>query len=318
MNWRIKGLVQKTLSVAPGGRKVNDVLQLTLGALRNFEANVDQKVRADWCVFASHMAELGRPIQDLEYLEVGTGWYPTLPVCYFLAGARRVRTFDIHRQLREDWTRRMFLRLKHHLPAIAESAAIPLSQVESRYASLAGAANLEQLLRKARIDYNAPGDAAETGLPESSVDVVFSNSVMEHVPPAAIGCILDESRRVLRPGGLSMHSANCGDHYAYFDRRITAINYLTYSSERWHFWDSSLLYQNRLRPRDFVGLAERSGLKVEMVKFRPRPELLAALPNMRIAAEFAQYPPEQLASTSIDFVGVKQQFTKTESMESRC
>jgi hypothetical protein len=303
MNWRIKGVVQKALSVAPGGEAVNDFLQVAVGGLRDFESNIDRKVCADWCVLAAHMAELQRPLQDLEYLEIGTGWYPTLPVCYSLAGARSCRTFDIQRHLRESWTFHMLRRLESHLPAIAESALLPLADVQTAYAPLASARSVEELLERARISYSAPADAARTGLPDASVDVVFSNSVFEHVPPESIAAILKESRRVLRPGGLSIHSVNCGDHYAYFDRRITAINYLAYTERDWRFWDSSLLYQNRLRPQDFLALAEQADLKIVMSKFHPRPELLAALPQMRITPEFARYSPEQLASTSIDFVG---------------
>jgi hypothetical protein len=114
--------------------------------------------------------------------------------------------------------------------------------------------------------------------------------------------IFAESRRILRPGGLAIHSANCGDHYAYFDSGINAMNYLTYTSENWRFWDNSLLYQNRMRPQDFLELAERVGLNVILSIFRPRPELLESLPQMNIAPEFRRYAPEQLASTSVDFV----------------
>jgi SAM-dependent methyltransferase len=282
---------------------LNDRLQAVVGDLRNFENNVDKKVVSDWCVLARHVAELDRPLQHLDYLEVGTGWYPTLPICYFLAGARRCLTFDIHRYLNAGWTFRMLRRLEAHLPAIAASSSRPLQEVEADYSTLKTADNLDELLHRARIEYHAPADAAVSGLPPASVDVVFSNSVLEHVPPDAIRLLMAESRRVLRPGGLSIHSANCGDHYAYFDRSITAINYLTYTSEEWRFWDNSLLYQNRLRPQDFLEIAQGAGLKVVLSKFRPRPELLAILPTLKITPEFAQYPPEQLASTSIDFVG---------------
>jgi hypothetical protein len=303
MNWRIKGVVQKTLSALPGGTAVNDRLQAIAGDLRNFEANIDKKVVADWCVLASHMAELGRPLKDLDYLEVGTGWYPTVPVCYFLAGARRCLTFDINRHLNEAWTFRMLRRIETHLPAIAASSFRPLPEVRAAYETLRKAASLEELFERAHIEYYAPADAAASKLPAASVDVVFSNSVLEHVPPDAIGRLMQESQRVLRPGGLSIHSANCGDHYAYFDRSITAMNYLTYSGDQWRFWDNSLLYQNRLRPQDFLRIAERAGLKIVLSKFRPRPELLAALPKLKIASEFAGYAPEQLAATSVDFVG---------------
>ena len=99
-----------------------------------------------------------------------------------------------------------------------------------------------------------------------------------------------------------MHSANCGDHYAYFDRGITQINYLAYPENKWRRWNNELLYQNRLRPSDFLRMAESAGLRVILQKSNPRPELLVQLGDMPIAPEFRSYPKEQLASTSIDFV----------------
>lgn len=294
MNWRIKGVTQKLLSALPGGVAINDLLQRTVGDLRNFEQTVHNKVHNDWLVLVGHMTELGVRPAGLTYVEIGTGWFPALPVCFHLAGAARVISFDLHRHLNVKLTERMIGALKPHLPAIAKAAQ---REVEADYARL----DTDRL----PFDYRAPADAIATGLPDNSVDVVFSNSVLEHVPPHVIARLMKESSRILRPGGLSIHSANCGDHYAYFDRNITMLNYLTYPARDWEFWNNRLLYQNRLRPQDFTGMAEQAGLEIALCKFRPREELLAALPALTIAPEFRQYPPEQLCSTSIDFVGRK-------------
>ena len=302
MNWRVKGVIQGALSRMPGGGILNNYLQTTLGSLRDFEANVDVKVLDDWLVLAGYMHELGVRPQNLDYVEVGTGWYPTLPICFWLAGARSCRTFDVTRHLNPKMTFRMLSRLKHHLPAIAEASYRPLAEVQADYASLCKAKTAEELLRAANIEYLAPHDAAYSGLPDSSVDVVFSNSVLEHVHPDAILRIMHESRRILRKGGLAIHSVNCGDHYAYFDRSITAANYLTYPQRKWSKWNNSLLYQNRLRPSDFMDLAEASGMRIVLRKCKPNPQLLSVLPALAIAPEFRHYPPEQLASTSIGFV----------------
>jgi hypothetical protein len=86
---------------------------------------------------------------------------------------------------------------------------------------------------------------------------MFSNSVMEHVPRDAIRT------------GISIHSVNCGDHYAYFDRSITAINYLRFSDRQ--------------------------------SRYTPKAKLLAVLPLLRVAGQFSRYPPDELCSTSIDF-----------------
>jgi SAM-dependent methyltransferase len=196
----------------------------------------------------------------------------------------------------------MLSRLENHLPRIAEGSFRPLGEVQAAYLSLCDAKTTETLLRAASIEYFAPHDAAGTGLPDSSVDVVFSNSVLEHVPTDAILRIMHETRRILRKGGLAIHSANCGDHYAYFDRGITAVNYLTYPERQWSKWNNSLLYQNRLRPSDFIDLAEQSGLRIVLHKSKPNPQLLSVLPTLEIAPEFRRYPREQLASTSVGFV----------------
>src|SRR5258707_7948134 len=117
MNWRIKGVAQTVLSVTPGGRTINDFLQRTLGSLRDFESNVDGKVTGDWLVFASYLRELGLRPAGMDFLEIGTGWYPTLPLCFHLAGARSCQTFDLHRHLNWGMTSRMLRRLEVHLPA---------------------------------------------------------------------------------------------------------------------------------------------------------------------------------------------------------
>jgi hypothetical protein len=149
--------------------------------------------------------------------------------------------------------------------------------------------------------YRAPADAARTGLLDKTIDVVFSNSVLEHVPTAVIGDIFRESTRVLRETGVAIHSVNCGDHYAYFDKSISFINYLQYSEKAWRFWNNSLLYQNRLRPSDFLELARTSGQDIVMARHQPKAKLLDALRGMHIAPEFSHYSPEELCTTSVDF-----------------
>jgi len=302
VDWRIKGIIQKVLSAMPGGSALNSAMQLRMGGLRQFDRNVDTKVIGDWLVLASHMKELGIPIEGRVFVEVGTGWYPTLPVCFHLAGAARCHTVDLHRHMNWELARRMLARLEQHLPAIAAQLVLDEQTLRDRLARLRQAGTQEELLEAAGIEYIAPGDATRTGLPDSSVDVVFSNSVLEHVPGPVIRDLMEETRRVLRPGGIALHSVNCGDHYAYFDRRVTQINYLRHGAATWWLWNNSLQYQNRLRANDFLGLARDAGLAVILDRQRPRPELLAMIDDFPVAKEFRHYSREQLCTTSIDFV----------------
>jgi hypothetical protein len=104
---------------------------------------------------------------------------------------------------------------------------------------------------------------------------------------------------------LAVHCVNCGDHYAYFDQNITAINYLQYSSSEWRLWNNDLLFQNRLRPQDFLQIAGQAGFSILTVKQKPNPKLLAGLASMKVADDFAKYSLGELASTSLDFVARK-------------
>jgi SAM-dependent methyltransferase len=304
MHWRIKGVTQKILSSVPGGTRLNDVLQRAVGELRNFESHAAGRIN-DWLIVASHLRSLKMDISGLRFLEIGTGWFPASPIGFALAGCGECLTYDLKRHLDFRLIRQLLQVLGTHLPAIAEAASRPLAEVRADYDGLCTQSTLADLLKRARIGYRAPADATASGLPPESVDIVFSNNVLEHVPREVLRGMMNESRRILKRGGVVIHCVNCGDHYAYFDRSITSINYLTYEERDWRFWDNKLLYQNRLRPQDFLDLAEEAGLEVVLEKHKARPELLEALPQLRIASDFQSYPPEQLCCTSIDFVARK-------------
>jgi SAM-dependent methyltransferase len=304
MNWRVKGIIQGVLSAVPGGCRANTLLQHTVGEMRHFDRHVASKLD-DWKIFMSHFRELGFDPRGRRVLEIGTGWLPILPVCFALAGVGSFVTFDLTRHMHRRLTRRMLDALDRHVDAIADESGRGRDDVRAEYARLREAGSMQELLGRARIDYHAPADMTRSGLADGSVDVVLSNSVLEHVPRDVILAMMRESARVLRPGGFAVHSVNCGDHYAYFDRSITPINYLTFTEDQWGKWNNTLLYQNRLRPCELVGLAEEAGLSLKMSKYRPRPELMAAIGGMEIAPQFRHFPVEQLCCTSIDFAAVK-------------
>jgi SAM-dependent methyltransferase len=304
MDWRIKGVIQKTLSVMPGGVTVNDWLQRTLGGLRNFPDTVASKIE-DWSLHMGHLRALEIALASKRVFEIGTGWLPVFPMCYALAGTGSCITVDLHRHMNQRLTLRLIRVLGQHLDQIATAVNAPIAEVRDRHAELSRASSVPDLLRRARVEYLAPGDATQTKLPDDSVDIVFSNSVLEHVTHDVLRAMMRESRRILQPGGLVMHSINCGDHYAYFDKRINFMNYLQFSEDAWQFWNNDLQYQNRLRPRHFIEATEDVGLIMRICKHKARPDLLAALPGMHIAPEFAGYPPEQLACKSIDIVAAK-------------
>ena len=302
MDWRIKGCIQGVLSRLPGGERLNDLLQTAVGGRADEAHHIDVKFRADWLVLMD-MLEVERfDVTDKVLMEVGTGWLPVLPICFALAGARTVHSFDLHRHLVPNAAATVLKHLKPLLGELAKACRQPPDTVVSRHASLIAALEAGGDLQRIGIEYHAPADASATGLPAGAVDLVFSNSVLEHVTECQLAALMRESARVLGDDGLVLHSVNCGDHYAYFDKSITQIHYLRFTSREWRRWNNDLLFQNRLRPRDFLAAAESAGLRVGRKIQTVRQELLAKLPQTPIAPEFRQYGDEELCTTSVTFV----------------
>ena len=305
MDWRLKGTIQKVLGVLPGGEYAHYWLQRSAGGLRRFGAECDAKLE-DLVLMVGHLRAAGIPIAGTRFLEVGTGWYPTFPFSLYLLGASRVETFDLNRHLKPALVAQLIRRLNLAVPRLAELGRRAPNEILDRFALLARRLELGASLEEATdgcVRYHAPADAAATGLGQDAVDVVFSNSVLEHVPGPVIEAMFAEAKRVLPPGGVMFHSVNCGDHYAYTDRTISQLHYLQFSDAEWARWNNAFLYQNRLRAIDFTAMAKAAGFGIELDTSRPHPKRLRELEAIMVDPGFARrYPREQLAITSIDFI----------------
>lgn len=106
----------------------------------------------------------------------------------------------------------------------------------------------------------APGDAADTNLPEQSIDFHTSYAVFEHIPLDVLENILKEGSRIIKKNGLFVHRIDYSDHFSHSDKSISSINFLQYSNDIWSRWaNNRYMYMNRLRHDDFIELFESSG-----------------------------------------------------------
>lgn len=184
MHWRLKGGIQKALGHIPFGERLHYELQKRTGGLRRFDGELARKID-DWRLMTGHLGSVGVPVAGTRFLEMGTGWYPTFPFCLFLGGATSVITVDLNRYLKHELTVRMTDGLVHFLPVIAEATSRSERELAELQRALAAAVRRCASLEDATggvVVYRAPSDASATGLPAASVDAVFSNSVLEHVP----------------------------------------------------------------------------------------------------------------------------------------
>ena len=238
-----------------------------------------------------------KPLQkDSVILELGTGWihfYGLYLTLFFDAQLVAVDVADI-RQLAP--LRMRFAALADGLAKSAKGwPAQRLREAQARARRLACAQSFEEVYESARAQYMVVQDATLAGLSDASVDVVSSVDVLEHIPRSALGTTAREIRRILRPGGISVHQIGTVDHIAHYSPKMPSKYYLKFSDRTWAtFLENRLQYVNRLQASEFLGAFAETGL--ELVQYGR--ELDPALPEtVRLARQFHQFDPEDLMTT---------------------
>ena len=305
MNWKIKALALAILSRVPTGKRAYLALQAALGTnrLQPEEAlsrvmNVVEIIREGG----------GDPCRG-RHLEIGTGWWPLLPILLHLIGAERIITIDVNPWLTEARALEALRVFEAYTHIISFKLQIPEDRIVERLREVtAKSRNLDTLLRALNMSYVCPGDAGNTKLPADSIDFVCSSNVLEHMRPEVISAMHRESLRLLRQGGMVVHRFNPADHYSHNDSSITSVNFLKFSKAQW-YWigGSGLAYHNRLRCSQQRRMLEDAGFSVILSRVRLDQRALMALENreLNVHPDFAGMALDDLAGEYMWLVAQK-------------
>jgi hypothetical protein len=295
-HWLLKAAAQGAIAAAPMGdrldraARVHVTRSLTLGE-QAFATKLRQCRRHIGRVRALRATRF-RP----RALELGTGWYPIVPIGLWLCGAERVTTIDKNPLLEPERVRHTVRLYERAIRTGALDRLLPGAWA-GRVAALRDAAawideeEPEALLARLGVDVIV-GDARETGLDDGSIDLVVSNNTFEHVPPDVLLDILREFRRISAPRAVMSHFVDMADHYAYFDRRLSQYHYLRFSNRAWRLLNGGIQYQSRLRISDYRDLHAAAGFTV--VDEEHGQALPQDLDRVPLAERFRAYPREDL------------------------
>jgi len=297
-SWLVKALVQRGIGALPNPHYWNELFQdrvthsLDLTKER-FEVSLGN------C--RNHLEQLQRygstaTSGSFSAFELGTGWFPTVPIGLFLCGAREVWTWDIVPFLRRGrlkLTIRRFLELEQgwrgHFHALPERLT-RLREVMALCESPEGLGPAE-LLERLGIYYRI-GNASRSGLPPQSVDLIVSDVVLEYLSPEELFEILQEFRRIAAPDAVMSHTIGLGDQYASHDSGITQFNFLRFPDWAWRCLRNPIIPLNRLRISDYRRAFSESGFQVvDEISQRGDPAQLARTP---LADRFRGYSNDDL------------------------
>ena len=291
MNWQCKALVQLVLSSVPKGEYLNYLLQRYV--TRSVPAS-EEGFMAAVSYAHRHMDSLRRylrrPLADAVFFEFGAGWDITIPLAYYGLGVEHQILVDIRSLLQIEVVNDTIQKYQT-TPCDLKIARRPANYLSGRQRDLTIILN-----KHYGIDYRAPCDATDTGLPSRSIDCVTSTATLEHIPQADIGKILRECHRILRDDGVMSLLIDYDDHYSYFDSKVSGYNFLRYSDRMWAVFNPSLHHQNRLRHRDYLEILMDSGFDVIEDQHKDGSDVdLQVLGPLALANRFKSYAVAELA-----------------------
>jgi ubiquinone/menaquinone biosynthesis C-methylase UbiE len=293
--WHAKAIVQKVISFLPGRHKINYWFQknITKGVILSDEYFFDRLEHAQ-----KHVAwfeKMNMNFSESRSMELGSGWYPVVPIYMFLKGMGSIYTLDISPLSDAVKLRQTLERYKSYIESLEGEHTFKAERIETLL-SLIQDENLDhqQMLDKLHITYLI-ADARNISTMESdSIHMIHSNNTFEHIYPAILKDILIEFKRVLHPKGHMSHFVDMSDHFAHADPSISIYNFLTFSKNTWEILiDNSVQPQNRYRYPQYQAMYE--DLQIEIQESETRPGNVNIIKSLKISKEFSTFTPESLA-----------------------
>jgi len=156
--------------------------------------------------------------------------------------------------------------------------------------------SFSRFLDSCRAHYMTKGIASLRSLSSASVDVVWSQAVLEHIREAEFSETMREIRRVLKPGGVCSHRVDLKDHLG------GALNNLRFRRSVWEsdFFTKSGFYTNRIRFTAMIAAFEEAGFDVELGAIDRWAEL--PTPIAAMAEPYRSMNREELLVSGFDVV----------------
>lgn len=280
MDWRLEVARRAVLRRLPFGDELRRLKRRWLGYepdaanLRGTLSNLDE--------MQSALRELARTFEGATILEIGSGWFPSIPIMLALGGGKRVLMSDLRPHMDEITFGATLRFLREVMPEDQRLRAI-------------------RALRDLPVEYLTPFDAC--AIPDGTIDFVISRTVLEHIPPHDLLDLLRALRPKLARGGLMVHLIDHSDHLEHTDKSISRINFLTWP--KWvHLLVNFLMMdgENRLRHHEYRSIFERAGFQVVNELAEVHEPTRARATSLALAPPYSSMTPEQLASLTSLYV----------------
>lgn len=295
-------LAEQMLGRMPGGHRIYDAL----GHMKH--------AREHDSILASSL-RLARRSRALKpdgghALDVGTGWYHRDAFLLYLAGEGRrwrVTLFDVSDKATLGSIRAHLQCVLRHAGDIGQAVGLTAEAVANLVQPLLALPTREAVYERCGFTLAITTRTDQPMAPEGSVDLVVSNCVLNHIPPAVLVPELRAIRATLAPDGVFNVLVGHDDHWAFHDRTANmfecyAIRDHVYAA----YYETPFEYQSRIPVTQWPALFAEAGLAVKAAEMHRTEESLAAIRELRAAGRLT---PRYAALTDDDLAVVHAYWT---------
>ena len=236
-------------------------------------------------VFMKHFRRAGLPSDGPPFvaLELGPGDSLFSALSVYSFGGSKTYLIDVAPFATRD------MNGYRQMVAFLSSKNLPVPDLDN-------AISLEQVLEICGAHYGTAGLDSRRSGPSGSVDLFWSQSVLQHIRRDEFADIINETRRVIRPDGVCSHSADLKDCLG------GRLNNLRFPERLWerNFMANLGFYTNRVRFSEMLQLFEQVGFEPEILGVEWWEKVPTA--KSRLAAEFKALPEEELLVSAFDVI----------------